>query len=113
MSRMKHGDRVRVNFEGTVKITDGNWVYVMDEYELQHKLWDPEIKPSHPGKRVFTPAEPEYYRGDVYKDAGGVMWYRLRFPSPGLPWRGVGDGEKYQEDRPDRPLTRMVPEGQD
>jgi hypothetical protein len=60
--------------------------------------------------RVAASREPEpvYAVGDLFEDREGKQWYRA---GGDLPWRHVPTGLHYGEDRPKRPLRKLVPEG--
>ena len=52
--------------------------------------------------------EPVYAVGDLFEDADRKQWYRV---GGDLPWRHVPTGFHHGEDRPKRPLRKLVPEG--
>jgi hypothetical protein len=56
--------------------------------------------------------EPEYKPGEIYADPEGRAWFRMRGDDDGPDWRFCESGTLYSNHYPERPLRRMIPEGE-
>lgn len=102
----KKGDRVEVVLRGKVRHVHDSGAFQVGASELSERtnLMYPDAE--HVVSIEKLPdLEPEYIPGEVYEDAGGVLFLRLTEGQ----WMSFA-GKNYPHDYPARPLVRLVPE---
>jgi hypothetical protein len=105
MTEPKAGDRVRVSYEATYEESETDSVKVRDGEGRAHFYY--------PRANVTIEViEPAYEPGEVYQDANGLKYLRLK--GRNLTWRPI-DASSIRwadvgHDYPRRPLRKLVPE---
>jgi hypothetical protein len=114
VSKLKAGDRIRVTIahEGTVKRTYDAPESIV-EFTDGRRIYLDGVMGVTPTVEVI---EPDYEVGQVYIDADGDVFYRFSKVGSASActgaWREMSTGLVRSEHYPERPLRKLVPEGE-
>lgn len=103
MSELKKGDKVRVEFEGTVVNVHSDWPDTWNVLVEAPGGIGTYVRSEH--VTLSEPAEPEYETCALYIDAKGKVFARTD-----TGWRFVNGTIRLSHGYPKRPLRKLVPE---